>query len=160
MRVLAQVPLGDSDPALWQEPLITLFTEMLDALDRYPGIAQVALGSIPTSPNALAISENALAHLHAGGVADQAAAWACDGLLLYTTATAVEHAIERRRAPTEPHHKSPRTDYSAAASELFASLPRERYPNLTRMATTLTQGDDAQRFTFGLTALIRGAHDS
>jgi hypothetical protein len=65
-----------------------------------------------------------LALMHAGGIPDQAAAWACDALLLYTVATAVGHAIEGR--PTLPGHKSPDRDYAGAARELFGSLPADR----------------------------------
>jgi hypothetical protein len=93
--------------------------------------------------------------MHAGAIPDQAAAWACDALLLFTVATAVEHAIERR--PTLPGHKSPGKDYAGAAQELFRSLPSDRYPNLNRMAVTMTTGASPERFEFGLRALILGA---
>ncbi|MGO9958099.1 MAG: TetR/AcrR family transcriptional regulator [Solirubrobacteraceae bacterium] len=156
-RVLSEVPRVAVKPRSWQEGLVELFSAMLAALDRYPGIAQVGLGAMATTPGGLAISENALALLRAGGVADQAAAWACDALLLFTVATGVEHAIERR--PTLPGHKSPDRDYVGAARELFRSLPSDRYPTLNRMAVAMTTGGDVERFEFGLTALIRGARD-
>jgi AcrR family transcriptional regulator len=154
-RVLSEVPAVKPNQRKWRERLVELFGGMLAALDRYPGIAQVGLGSMSTTPGGLAIVENTLALLRAGGVPDQAAAWVCDALLLYTVATAVEHAIERR--PTLPGHKSPARDYAGAARELFRSLPSERYPNLNRMATTMTTGGKPERFEFGLNALIRGA---
>jgi AcrR family transcriptional regulator len=159
-RVLSEVPPVRVEARRWQTRLVELFTRMLAALDRYPGIAQVGLGSMSTSPAGLAITENCLALLRSGGVSDQAAAWLCDGLLLYTYAHAVEHAIERKRTPTAPHHKSPDTDFSSEARELFASLPEDRFPNLRRMAVTMTTGDDAARFEFGLSSLIHGALES
>jgi AcrR family transcriptional regulator len=156
-RALSAVPAAPVDPGRWQRQLARLFTDTLDALCRYPGLAQVALGSTLTWPSALAITENALALMRTGEIPDQAAAWAADALYLFTVATAVEHGIERRRAPTAPHHKSPATDYSAAARELYAALPADRYPAITSMAATLTQGDDGQRFSFALNAIINGA---
>jgi AcrR family transcriptional regulator len=156
-QVLSEVPLVRVEARRWQARLVELFTGMLAALNRYPGIAQVGLGSVSTSPAGLAISENCLALLRTGAVSDQAAAWLCDALSLFTHAHAVEYAIERRRAPTAPHHKSPDTDFGAEVRELFASLPEDRYPNLKRMAVTMTTGDDATRFEFGVSALIRGA---
>jgi AcrR family transcriptional regulator len=156
-RVLAEVPVVAVNKRWWRERLVELFSGMLAALDRYPGIAQAGLGSMSTTPGGLAIAENALALLCAGGVADQAAAWACDALLLHTVATGVEHAIERR--PTLPGHKSPDRDYVGAARELFRSLPSDRYPNLSRMAVTMTTGGDTERFEFGLNALIHGARE-
>jgi len=155
-QALSEVPEVGADPAGWQAALVALFSGMLAALDRYPGIAQVGLGSVSRAPGELAIAENALALLHAGGMPDQAAAWACDALLLYTFAHAVEHAIERKRPPTAPQHKSPDTDYRALR-DYYQSLPSDRFPHLTRMAASLTTGDDTDRFEFGLDALIRGA---
>ena len=154
-RVLSEVPAVKVSTRKWRERLAELFSGMLAALDRYPGIAYAGLGSMSTTPGGLAIVENALALLLAGGVPDQAAAWACDALLLFTVATAVEHAIERR--PTLPGHKSPDKDYAGAARELFRSLPSARYPHLSQMAITMTAGGHAERFGFGLNALIRGA---
>jgi AcrR family transcriptional regulator len=158
-QVLVEVPSVRIDAKGWQTRLVELFSGMVAELDRYPGIAQVGLGSLGNSPAGMAIAENALALMRAGNVPDQAAAWACDALLLYTYAHATEHAIERRRAPATPQHKSPEVDFIAEHRERLASLPEEEYPNLKAMAVPMTTGDDRQRFEFGLTALIRGARD-
>jgi AcrR family transcriptional regulator len=158
-QVLSEVSAVRVESRRWQARLVELFSGMLAALDRYPGIAQVGLGSLVSSPAGLAIEENALALMRAGGVPDQAAAWACDALLLYTFAHAVEHAIERRRVPATPQQKSPDTDSIAHHRELLASLPEDRYPHLKQMAVTMTTGDDRQRFEFGLKALLQGARD-
>jgi AcrR family transcriptional regulator len=157
-QVLSEVPLVRVQRRRWQARLLELFNGMLAALDRYPGLAQAGLGSLP-SPAGLVISENALALLRAGEVPDQAAAWACDALELYTYANAVEHAIERRRVPTAPQHKSPDVDYATEFRERLVSLPVKEYPNLRELAVTITTGDDVQRFEFGLKALIQGARD-
>jgi AcrR family transcriptional regulator len=156
-RVLSEVPAVTVDPGRWREQLVRLFAAALDALCGYPGLAQIALGSIPAWPSALAITETALALLGAGGVPDQAAAWASDALYLVTAATAVERGIERRRKPTARHHKSLAANYAGPIRDLYAALPSDRYPNLARMAVTLTQGDSDQRFTFAINAIINGA---
>jgi len=156
-QVLSQVPAVTVDPARWREQLTGLFTAALDALCRYPGLAQVALGSIPAWPSALAITETALALLRAGGIPDQAAAWATDALYLVTVATAVEDGIGRLRKPTAPHHKSLAADYAGPIRDLYAALPANRYPNIASMAVTLTEGDEARRFTFAINAIISGA---
>jgi AcrR family transcriptional regulator len=156
-RVLSEVPAVTVDPKRWRQQLTDLFGAVLDALSEYPGIAHVALGSLLTWPSALDLVENALALLRAGGISDQEAAWATDTLFLFTMASGVEHCIERERTPTEPHHKSPSVDYVGAAQELFTSLPADRYPNLSSMATVMTRGSDLERFIFGLNAIIDGA---
>jgi AcrR family transcriptional regulator len=157
-QVLSEVPPVRIDKRKWQARLVELFSAMREALNRYPGIAEVGLGSVAAGTGQLPIVESALALLDAGGVSDQAAAWACDALLLLTFSHAVEFAIERRRKPTEPQHKSPETDYGVVR-ELYASLPEDRYPHLKRMAATMTTGGDTERFEFGVTALIRGSRD-
>ena len=38
----------------------------------------------------------------------------------------------------------------------FASLPPDRFPNMTELSATMFEGDDDDRFEFGLDLLIRG----
>ncbi len=89
-RVLSEVEPVPVKPKRWRRRLAELFTEMLAALDRYPGIATVALTSLPTPRSARAIRANALELLTAGGVKQPHAIWICDSLLVHTIATAVE----------------------------------------------------------------------
>ncbi len=49
---------------------------------------------------------------------------------------------------------------SGSVRMLYTALPADRYPAITSMATTLTQGDDAQRFAFAVNAIINGARNS
>jgi AcrR family transcriptional regulator len=91
-QVLSEVAITTVEPREWQLLLVDLFTRMLNALARYPGLAQVALGSVPAWPGALAICEHTLALLRCGGTDAQTAARVTDALFLFTVATAVEHA--------------------------------------------------------------------
>jgi AcrR family transcriptional regulator len=158
-RVLADVPRVPVDARRWRELLVELISGVLDTLDGRPGIAQVALGWIPTSEAGLAITENAFALLRAGGVSDQAAAWACDALMLQAVATSVEHSIELSREPVTAGQKSPAVDFKTATRERLAQLPPDRFPILSTVADTMTTGDDRQRFHFAISALIAGAHE-
>jgi AcrR family transcriptional regulator len=155
-RVLSDVPVVGADPGGWRAQLLALYTEVLAALDRYPGVAQAGLGIIPAGPGALRITENTLAALRAGRIGEQAAAWACDALLLFTTASAVEHAIERRRAPATAQQKAVGVDYAAGALAVFSGLSADRYPTLAQMAEVMVQGADAERFRFGISTLLNG----
>ncbi len=89
-RVLSEVEPVPVKPKRWRRRLAELFTEMLAVLDRYPGIATVALSSLPAPSSSRAIRANGLELLAAGGVKEQQASWICDSLLLHTIATAVE----------------------------------------------------------------------
>jgi AcrR family transcriptional regulator len=96
--VLTEVPLVRVGRKKWQPRLATLFSAMLETLNRYPGIAEVGLRSHAAEPGAGAISENALALMSAGGVPARAAASACDALRLFTFAHAVEQVTAERGA--------------------------------------------------------------
>jgi AcrR family transcriptional regulator len=89
-RVLSEVEPVPVKPKRWRRRLAELFTEMLAVLDRYPGIATVALSSLPAPISTGAIRANGLELLAAGGVKEQQASWICDSLLLHTIATAVD----------------------------------------------------------------------
>ena len=101
-RVLSEVEPVAVKHKRWRRRLLELFTAMLEALDRYPGIAHVALDSTATRPVAQAIAENATELLRAGGFDDQSAAWTRDALLLFTAATGVEHSV--RAGGAEERH--------------------------------------------------------
>jgi hypothetical protein len=46
--------------------------------------------------------------------------------------------------------------FAAGMQDYFASLPRERFPNVVALAGQLTDGDNNARFEFGLDVLVRG----
>jgi AcrR family transcriptional regulator len=97
-RVLSEVPLMRVGRKKWQPRLAELFTGLLATLNRYPGIAEVGLGSPPAGPGGRAISENALALMSAGGISARAARAAYEALRLFTFAHAVEVVTEQRPA--------------------------------------------------------------
>ena len=75
-----------------------------ETLARNGDIARFALGRVPMGPNALRVAEVTMTLLRAGGVPDQAVAWAVDVVGMYVTANAVEDAVtaDLARAGREP----------------------------------------------------------
>ena len=59
----------------------------------YPGIARLAMAHIPVGDNSLRVVESMLSLLKAGGVSDQAAAYAADLIASYVTAIAYEQSL-------------------------------------------------------------------
>lgn len=121
-RVLSEVPEITVKHKRWRRRLVELFTAMLEALDRYPGIARAALNASPARPAADAIAHNALGLLRAGGIDEQSATWTCDALILVTVATAVRHAARHRPesgrpAPAEAVEPDGAAPQSAAGPE-------------------------------------------
>ena len=102
--------------------------------------------------NVMAVSENMLGILLAGGVDPQRAAWAIDALSLIITANAVETVIwQERDAAGEPDAYDHDTLIGA-----FASLPADRFPNLVEHASVLVSGDQRDRFAFQIDTFIDG----
>ena len=69
----------------------------------YPGMARLAMAHIPVGDNSLRVIESMLSLLKAGGVSDQAAAYAADLIWSYTTrdrlrAEPLRRALQRPRA--------------------------------------------------------------
>jgi len=151
-EVAGTIVLEPPDPARWRDQLRDLARGALDAMEAHPGIARVAFAEVPTGPNVMAVSENMLGILLAGGVDPQRAAWAIDALSLIITANAVETVIwQEREAAGEPDAYDHDTLIGA-----FASLPADRFPNLVEHASVLVSGDERDRFAFQIDTFIDG----
>jgi AcrR family transcriptional regulator len=151
-RALSEVPEVPVKHKRWRRRLIELFTEMLDALDRYPGIAQAALGSPLSLPAAATIGDNALGLLREGGLDEQSALWARDALVLFTVATAVQNATRQR--PPSSHG-------ARVASPVAADSPPPAAVADLAPDDDVGDGPDTDdQFAFSLNAIIRGSRDS
>jgi Transcriptional regulator len=151
-QVVADIPLPEPEPARWREQITQVWTDSYAALARNGDIARVALGRVPMGPNALRISEVSMAILQAGGVPDQAVAWAVDVVGLYVAANAVENAMitDMQRAGAEPE------EYFAQVRGYFTSLSPERFPVIASLVPQLMNGTGDERFAFGLELLVGG----
>lgn len=162
---MGEVPVPTVDPARWREQLKKLLRDSVTAMERYPGIARVALANVPgpAAPadigehrdfdeHTIEIAEVVLQLLVAGGVPRQSAAWATDLLALFITATAVESAIHAERGFSE----SSVPDAIRSLRTALAALSPQRYPLVSSMATELTIGNGDTRFEFGVEVLING----
>ncbi|MGD9694409.1 MAG: TetR/AcrR family transcriptional regulator [Thermoleophilia bacterium] len=152
-EVVGEVPSGGPvDPARWRERLRELCVASLEALERYPGIARVALAEVPTGPNAMAGAETMMALLRAGGVEPGRAALALDTLFLLITAKAVENVIERQRVESGTGTGYDRERLLAA----FAGLAPDRHPTLVEHARLIVEGDGRDRFLFAIDTFVDG----
>ncbi len=141
------------DPPRWREQLRALVREMVRVMDEeFPGMARLAMARIPTGDNVLRVSEAMLALLKAGGVSDQAAAYAADLVSMYATAIAYEQSLYRALY-ADPEHGQREVERVAAR---FAALDPERYPTMAALAPAMTRGDGEERFALGLDVIING----
>ncbi|MEV0250983.1 TetR/AcrR family transcriptional regulator C-terminal domain-containing protein [Nocardia sp. NPDC050712] len=145
-HVLGTVP--DPPGGGWRERLDALVEAAVAVMSKHEGLALVALGAIPTSPNALALIERLLAVLDEGGLDARTKAWAVDLLYLYITAQAAEQSAYNVKGGDEQ-------DTVAAAQRTFDELPAERYPMIVGLGAEMLAGGDA-REAWALRVLING----
>ena len=140
-----------TDPERWREQLHELAARIVQmmAVD-YPGMARLAMAHIPVGDNSLRVVESMLSLLKAGGVSDQAAAYAADLIGSYTTAIAYEQSLYAALY-NDPEHVEREVGRIA---ERFAGLSPERYPTIA----ALREQDDHGRRRGALLARPRRDH--
>ncbi len=151
-EVLGEIDLPVPDATRWRQQVTALWTDSHAALARNGDIARVLLGRVPLGPNSLRIAETTMAILRAGGVPDQAVAWAVDVVGSFVAATAIETAehVNLQRAGGDP------TEYYGQVRRYMQALPADRFPVTTALTAELTAGDGDDRFGFGLELLVSG----
>jgi AcrR family transcriptional regulator len=151
-EVLGEIQLPEPDGARWREQVTAVWTDSHAALARNGDIARVFFGRVPMGPNSLRVAEAIMAILRAGGVPDQAVAWALDVVGSFVAATAIETAehVKLQRSGGDP------AEYYARVARYFAQLPADRFPVIAALMPVLTRGDGDERFAFGLDLIVRG----
>lgn len=154
-RIYAEVELPPAaDTAPWDEQVKDIARAVRGVLVAHRDIARASLGTIPTQPNALAITERLITLMREGGLGDQVIAYGLDLLALYATATAYEESLYIRDGLTEQDFERWRGEMTS----YMASLPADRFPGIVALAGPLTAGtmEGDERFTFGLDVLVAG----
>jgi AcrR family transcriptional regulator len=152
-RVIGELSMPKPSARRWREQIKQAAREEREMMRRHPGIAQLSFGRIPVGPNAVQYMEWHLSVLRAGGVSDRVAALAGDLISLYIGAFSFEESLGLV-VPTgggeSPH------DFIGQLRDYLASLPSDRFPNLSELAADLTAGGPDVRFEFGLDVILDG----
>jgi AcrR family transcriptional regulator len=152
-RVIGELPLPEPDRERWQEQLKQSARETREMMKRHPGLAQLSFGRIPLGPNAIRYLEWQLSVLRTGGLSDEVAALAGDLAALYVGAFAYEESLG---LSTPAGAELGVEGFVEAMRQYLASLPADRFPNVTALAGQLTAGGPDERFEFGLDVLVAG----
>jgi AcrR family transcriptional regulator len=152
-RVIGDLPLPEVDPARWQEQLKQAARDVRAAMTAHPGLAELSFGRIPLGPNAVRYFEWHLSVLRAGGLPDRVAALAGDLIHLYVDSFAFEECVG---VPPPSGEESSPAEFIGQLRAYLASLPADRFPNVTELADELTTGGPDVRFEFGLDILVAG----
>lgn len=144
-RVLGEVVTPAERDGDWRYRLKAALRSYSEALYARPGLAQVALSTIPSGPNMVELTESLLALLEQGGVEPGRAAWAVDLLLLHTSAFAAER--DNRRGGDEVALRR--------AQEALGSVSPDEHPHIHALGAELFSGEQS-RYDWGLDVLING----
>ena len=148
-RVLGEVERPDDPEGDWREQLKAVLHSYFRVLIERPGLAQVALRTIPAGPNMVDLTETMLGLLTRGGLDLGRAAWAFDLLLLHSAALAAEQD-NRRFTNEEILHRMRVT---------MDSLPAVDYPYIHAAGAEIYTGA-RERYEWALDALINGVLDT
>ncbi|WP_433272227.1 TetR/AcrR family transcriptional regulator [Actinosynnema sp. CS-041913] len=148
---VADVALPADADGDWRTRLELLVKRVVDALAAHGDIAAVGLRDLMAGPNSLRIIEEILRLLRAGGVADEARAWAVDLFGQYIASSALEESSHRARQAGQPSDA-----LAARLDAVYTTLPVEDYPAIRALAPLLTSGDATSRAAWKLRVLIDG----
>jgi len=151
-RVTAEIPLQEADPERWQEQIKQLLRDSVGVFSAHPGVAQLAMSGLPSTPNSLRVMENMLTLLRAGGLSDQVVAWAGDLLGLFIPATALEETFFRAAG----HNEETMAEFTRQYGDYLRSLPATEFPTTVALASHMTTGAGSERFDFKLDVLLAG----
>ena len=146
-EVYASVELEDAVAGDWRPALTATIVNTVDALESYPGIGAVALGTIPTLPGALRLAEHELALMEVGGIPEADAALAVDLIAQFAASTAVERTVRDRSSASDG-----REDVLA----VYADADPELFPRVRRLAPQLTGADERRRRDFAIDVIVTG----
>ncbi|MEV7562923.1 TetR/AcrR family transcriptional regulator [Streptomyces sp. NPDC089795] len=137
---------GDRDGD-WSERLATLARAMRTALLARRDGARVYAGTHATGPHTLGFAEEVVGVLRAAGFGEEDAARSLMAVAHFT----IGHTLEEQAAL-----RASGGGGSADPERLRRAAEPERYPQLAAVLPTLTSGDFAEHFDFGLSLLLRG----
>jgi TetR/AcrR family tetracycline transcriptional repressor len=162
-QIMAESVLPEQEPAedvaAWQEQLKELARNGYRTMVAHRDVARAFLGRAPFGPNGLRYVEGMLRLLRAHGMPDHIAAYAGDLLGQFVVATAIEHDLWEQRYPDHASSEGA-AELRTELGDYLASLPEDRFPNLTAMARMMVGLDPQrpipERFELGLDILVRG----
>ena len=159
-EVIGEGKVPDPDPGRWQEQLKQIARDQRAASHRHPWVVRVSVGRIPMGPNALRYSERILAILRAGGLPPHLAVQGY--LLLIATIngftideTGVDDGADARDGSMSLDPDSLQ-EIADMASDYVASLPADRFPNMTALAGEFAFSDPDERFELLIDIFVDG----
>ena len=143
-RALGEVKVPEVDNTAWQDRLKTILVSYLQVLYGKPGLAQIAMSTVPLGLNSLRIMESILGLLKEGRIDDHKAAWGVDLLTLYVTATAAEQSVRQCH-----------TGESEPAGHTLSSVSEHEFPIVFALKNELLSGGSSRAY-WAIDVMING----
>jgi AcrR family transcriptional regulator len=119
-HAMAAVAGADLPKGNWRERLASLLLKSISTASGHGGLARVALTTVPSGPNAIAVTERVRALLAEGGLDEATIPAALDLLGLFVTGAALDRVPE---ANSEAHRQRLRWEIDVILSGLIAAGP-------------------------------------
>ena len=159
-EVIGEQKVPDPEPDRWQEQIKEVARAQRAATLRHPWVVRVSIGRIPMGPGALQYSERILAILRSGGLPPHLAVQGY--LLLIATIngftideTGVDDSADAREGSMSLDPDSLQ-EIADMASDYVASLPADRFPNMTALAGEFAFSDPDERFELLIDIFVDG----
>jgi AcrR family transcriptional regulator len=152
-RVIGEQHVPDADPARWQEQLKEVARTMRATLLAHRDIVRLSIGRIPVGPNALLYADRVLAILRAGGIPGPLAVVAHQLLISIVLGFGIDETGEGGAPPAD---QPPPGAAGAMLHEYMASLPSDRFPQLSALAEHYGASDADARFELLLDIYVDG----
>lgn len=154
-RVYGEIEIPEPSAERWRDQVIALASNSRDVLRRHPGIARVAMFGAPTGVNGLRLAEGYIGILRAAGLPKKIVAGAIDRIGLYVTSDVFEGTLYAAKGFTSGDDPKVK-EYWEQIGSYYRSLPADQFPGMTDMLDELLEGDDDERFLFGLELMLDG----
>lgn len=148
-QALAELDVPHPQPDRWTSQLAGVAWRMRAVIGRHRDLVPSSLGFLPGGGGALRCHERVLAILRAGGLPDSQSV---AGLYLLWV---IVNGFSLEESPTRDSERSG-PDLSPEASQYFASLPGDRFPNLVAVAGEFARSDSDERFELLIKIFISG----
>ena len=151
-RVIGELPMPEPDPRAGASRSSRRARDEREMMTPPPGHRAALVRADPGRPERRPLHGVAPSILRSGGLSDRVAALAGDIIYLYIGAFSFEECV----GLAVPGDDASARDFIGELREYFASLPADRFPNMSELAGALTSGGPDERFEFGLDVLLDG----
>jgi hypothetical protein len=148
-QALAEFEVPQPEPGRWAGQLTDVAKQMREVIRRHRDVVPASIGFLPGGGRALRCHERVLAIMRAGGLSDSQSVGGLYLLWVIVNGFTLEESHAEQQEPIGP-------DLSPEVSLYLASLPGDRFPNLTAVAGDFEGTDFDKHFDLLIAIFVDG----